>query len=85
MGRYGCPKEKHDILLMKAVRAAMRDEEVLQEMHETEPFNLETIVERYNAEMVQVIGDHKFLDQQISSSRSCSAASAFAVSENGSS
>jgi hypothetical protein len=57
--------ERHDLLLMKAVRAARHDEEVLQEMHEAEPFDLETIVERYNEEMGQAIGDHRILDQQI--------------------
>jgi hypothetical protein len=57
--------ERHDLLLMKAVRAARHDEEVIQEMHQAEPFDLEIIVERYNEEMGQAIGDHKILDQQI--------------------
>lgn len=57
--------EKHDLLLMKAVRAMRHDEEVLQEMHQIEPFDLDTIVERYNAEMGQAIGDHNILDQKI--------------------
>ena len=50
---------------MKAVRASRHDEEVIQEMHQAEPFALETINERYNAEMGQAIGDHKILDQKI--------------------
>ena len=57
--------ERHDLLLMKAVRAARHDEEVIQEMHEAEPFDLEVIVKRYNEEMGQVIGDHRILDQKI--------------------
>jgi hypothetical protein len=57
--------EKHDILLMKTVRAMRHDEEVLQEMHHAEPFNLDIIVERYNTEMGQAIGDHNILDQKI--------------------
>jgi hypothetical protein len=57
--------ERHDLLLMKAVRAMRNDDEVIQEMHEAEPFNLDTIVERYKTEMGQVIGDHKILDQKI--------------------
>ena len=50
---------------MKAVRAARHDEEVIQEMHEAEPFDLEVIVKRYNEEMGQVIGDHRILDQKL--------------------
>ena len=57
--------ERHDILLMKSVRALRNDDEVIQEMHEVEPFDLDTIVERYKSEMGQVIGDHKILDQKI--------------------
>jgi len=57
--------ERHDILLMKSVRALRNDDEVIQEMHDVEPFDLDTIVERYKSEMGQVIGDHKILDQKI--------------------
>jgi hypothetical protein len=57
--------ERHDILLMKAVRAMRNDDEVIQEMHEAEPFDLDTIVKRYKSEMGQAIGDHKILDQKI--------------------
>lgn len=57
--------ERHDLLLMKAVRAARHDEEVIQEMHEAEPFDLEIIVKRYNEEMGQIIGDHRILDQKL--------------------
>ena len=33
--------EKHDLLLMKAVRGSRHDDEVIQEMHLAEPFDLE--------------------------------------------
>lgn len=57
--------EKHDLLLMKALRAAKHDEEVIQEMHQAEPFDLETIVDRYNNEMDHAVGDHDIFDQKI--------------------
>jgi hypothetical protein len=57
--------ERHDLMLMKALRAARHDEEVIQEMHQVEPFDLETIVERYNNEMDQAVGNHDIFDQQI--------------------
>ena len=57
--------ERHDLLLMKSVRSMRHDDEVIQEMHEAEPFDLDTIVARYKSEMGQVIGDHKILDQKI--------------------
>jgi hypothetical protein len=57
--------ERHDLLLMKSVRASRHDDEVIQEMHQAKPFDLETIVERYNSEMSQAIGDPKILDQKI--------------------
>jgi hypothetical protein len=60
-----CVPERHDLFLMKAVRSSRHDDEVIQEMHQAEPFDLETIVERYNEEMGQAIGDHDILDQKI--------------------
>jgi hypothetical protein len=57
--------ERHDLFLMKAMRSSKHDEEVLQEMHKVEPFDLEMIVTRYNEEMSQAIGDHKILDLHI--------------------
>lgn len=57
--------ERHDLLLMKAVRASRHDEEVIQEMHEVQPFDLETIVQRYDEEMGQAIGDHQILDLKL--------------------
>ena len=57
--------EKHDLMLMKSLRAARHDEEVIQEMHLAEPFDLETIVERYNHEMDHAVGNHDIFDQKI--------------------
>jgi hypothetical protein len=57
--------ERHDLFLMKAVRGSRHDDEVIQEMHLARPFDLEELVERYNAEMGQVIGDHRILDQKV--------------------
>ena len=57
--------ERHDLLLMKALRAARHDEEVIEEMHQAEPFDLETIVERYNTEMGHAVGNHDIFDQRI--------------------
>ena len=60
--------ERHDILMMKALRAARHDLQVIQEMHKAEPFDLETIVERYNFSMrlaIQALGGHQIFDQRI--------------------
>lgn len=57
--------ERHDLFLMKAIRAMRNDEEVLMEMHQAEPFDLDTLVERYRSEMIQAIGDHDILDQKL--------------------
>jgi hypothetical protein len=60
--------ERHDILVMKALRASNHDLRVIEEMHKTVPFNLETIVELYNFEMRQAIlalGGHQIFDQRI--------------------
>jgi hypothetical protein len=57
--------ERHDLLLMKALRAARHDEEVIEEMHQVEPFDLETIIERYNSEMSHAVGNHDIFDQRI--------------------
>ena len=57
--------ERHDLLLMKAVRSMRNDDEVIQQMHEVEPFDLDTLALRYKAEMGHAICDHKILDQKI--------------------
>jgi len=60
--------ERHDILLMKALRAAENDLQVIKEMHKAKPFHLETIIERYNDEMgqaVRALGGHPIFDQRI--------------------
>ena len=50
---------------MKSVRASRHDEEVIQEMHGVQAFDLETIVRRYDEEMGQAIGDHQILDLKL--------------------
>jgi serine/threonine protein kinase len=60
--------ERHDILVMKALRASTHDLQVIEEMHRTQPFHLETIVERYNFEMrraILALGGHQIFDQRI--------------------
>jgi len=47
--------DRHDLLLMKAVRAANHDLQVIEDMHRVKPFNLERILERYNDCMGGVI------------------------------
>jgi hypothetical protein len=60
--------ERHDLMLMKALRSAKHDLQIIDEMHHVEPFDLETIVERYNFGMRQAIrglGGHLIFDQRI--------------------
>jgi hypothetical protein len=57
--------DRHDLLLMKAVRAMRNDDEVIQEMHAAEPFDLAILVNRYKTEMGHAIGDRRILDQKI--------------------
>jgi hypothetical protein len=56
--------ERHDLLLMKAVRAARHDVEVLQQVHKAQPFQLDLLLERFNREMGQAIIDPKILELQ---------------------
>ena len=49
--------ERHDLLLMKTVRSSRHDDEVIEEMHKVEPFQLDLLIDRFNAEMGHVIGD----------------------------
>jgi serine/threonine protein kinase len=42
--------ERHDLMLMKCIRASPQDVQVIREMHEESPFDLDTIVSRYNAQ-----------------------------------
>jgi serine/threonine protein kinase len=60
--------ERHDLLVMKALRASENDLQVIEEMHEAKPFDLETLVERYNFDMrlaIQALGGHQIFDQRI--------------------
>jgi serine/threonine protein kinase len=43
--------DRHDLLLMKMLRASDRDVQAIEEMHRARAFNLEQIVERYNNEI----------------------------------
>ena len=56
--------ERHDLLLMKAVRAARHDVQVLHQMHQTEPFQLDVVLDRFEREMGQAIIDPKILRLQ---------------------
>ena len=56
--------ERHDLLLMKAVRAARHDVEVLQQMHDAEPFQLDVLLDRFEREMQQATIDPKILELQ---------------------
>jgi hypothetical protein len=49
---------------MKAVRAARHDVQVLPQMHEAEPFQLDVLLNRFEQEMGQAIIDPKILELQ---------------------
>jgi hypothetical protein len=46
--------EQHDLALMKMVRGYENDLQTIEEIHEANPFNLETLLERFMEEMTQV-------------------------------
>lgn len=48
--------DRYRLLLMKAVRAARQDVDVLEEMHRAQPFDLEVIVERCNDQNLRSFG-----------------------------
>jgi hypothetical protein len=56
--------ERHDLLLMKAVRAARHDVQVLQQMHAVEPFQLDVLLERFKREMGQATIEPGILELQ---------------------
>jgi hypothetical protein len=56
--------ERHDLLLMKSVRAARHDVEVLQQIHSAFPFQLDILIERFDKEMGQATIDPKILSLQ---------------------
>jgi hypothetical protein len=49
--------EKHDLVLMKTVRAYEHDLETIEAIHRMSPLDLDTLVERYEKEMGAIIGD----------------------------
>lgn len=59
--------EQHDLALMKTVRGERHDEDVIAEIHARYPFNLETFLERFEAEMDHVVKDERILRSQFRS------------------
>jgi hypothetical protein len=59
--------EQHDLALMKVVRGDRQDEDVIAEIHERHPFDLETLLERFEKEMDHVIKDERILRSQFRS------------------
>ena len=54
--------EKHDLVLMKAVRGQENDLQVAEEIHKNHPLDLDVLIERWLTEMQQAIGDRSRLD-----------------------
>jgi len=59
---------------MKAVRAQRHDVDVIEEMHQARPFDLDTLVERFDNEMGQTMIDRGSLSFNFSTSSSDSLA-----------
>lgn len=57
--------DRHDLLLMKMLRASEQDLSMVEEMHRARPFNLEQIVERYNHEIGHAISSDETSYQQL--------------------
>jgi hypothetical protein len=53
--------ERHDLVLMKTMRADEHDIQVIVEIHADSPLNLETLVRRFTFEMSGAIGDPRRL------------------------
>jgi hypothetical protein len=49
--------ERHDLVLMKLIRAYEHDLEVIEEMHTKQPLTLEVLVSRFEREMSHAIAD----------------------------
>jgi hypothetical protein len=49
--------EKHDLVLMKTMRADEHDVQVIVEIHANSPLDLDTLVHRFRFEMDAAIGD----------------------------
>lgn len=54
--------EKHDLVLMKAVRGQENDLQVAEEIHKNHPLDLDVLIERWRTEMQRAIGDRSRLD-----------------------
>jgi hypothetical protein len=60
--------DRHDLLLMKVLRAWDHDLKVIAEMHQAKPFDLDILVDRYNDHMdwpLRSLGGHERFDRQI--------------------
>ena len=62
--------ERHDLALMKIMRADRRDLEGIVQMHAARPFEPETLTRRFIDEMDHVVADHHILRQQLAAAMS---------------
>lgn len=56
--------ERHDLALMKVVRGDRHDVDVIAEIHENEPLDLQILLDRFEEEMSHVIKDEQILRLQ---------------------
>lgn len=57
--------EKHDLVLSKLVRGFPNDMQHLQDLHERDPIELDTLIDRCAAEMTHVIGGTEKLHEHV--------------------
>lgn len=53
--------EQHDLALMKVVRGYENDIQAIEEIHQTNPLDLNILIERFMDEMTQVTGDARYI------------------------
>jgi hypothetical protein len=53
--------ERHDLALMKLMRSDERDLQVIAQMHQANPLDLDTLITRFTDEMTHVVADHAIL------------------------
>ncbi len=56
--------ERHDLALMKVMRSYRKDLDVIHQMHDARPFDLDTFVTRFTDEMTHVVADQRILRQK---------------------
>jgi Nucleotidyltransferase of unknown function (DUF6036) len=56
--------ERHDLVLMKTVRAERHDLDVIEEIHRRRPLSYRTLVDRFETEMGHVLKDERIMRQQ---------------------